>query len=168
MRDFAAVDLETANEQPSSVCSVGVVIVRDGEIVDSFYSLIHPAPEYYQWFCQQVHGLGGRPGEDAEGLCGLCCNGPPCRMSEGVQIIQLYLSLDISNIFIMCQPIRCNHNGMNCFLCASHGLKHIPFTNEFLSIIRTDGEVLLQSYLHHLVRSNILLLGFARPRSLFP
>ena len=34
MRDFAAIDFETANEQPSSVCSVGVVIVRDGEIVD--------------------------------------------------------------------------------------------------------------------------------------
>lgn len=60
MRDFAAIDFETANEQPSSVCSVGVVIVRDGEIVDSFYSLIHPEPEYYQWFCQQVHGLGRR------------------------------------------------------------------------------------------------------------
>ena len=41
MRDFAAIDFETANEEPSSVCSVGVVIVREGEIVDSFYSLIH-------------------------------------------------------------------------------------------------------------------------------
>ena len=58
MKDFAAIDFETANEQPSSVCSVGVVIVRDGRIVDSFYSLIHPEPEYYQWFCQEVHGLG--------------------------------------------------------------------------------------------------------------
>lgn len=57
MTDFAAIDFETANEQRSSVCSVGVVIVRGGEIVDSFYSLIHPEPEYYQWFCQQVHGL---------------------------------------------------------------------------------------------------------------
>ena len=44
MTDFAAIDFETANEQPSSVCSVGGVIVRDGEIVDSFYSLIHPEP----------------------------------------------------------------------------------------------------------------------------
>ncbi len=57
MTDFAAIDFETANEQPSSVCSVGVVIVRGGEIADSFYSLIHPVPEYYQWFCQRVHGL---------------------------------------------------------------------------------------------------------------
>ena len=57
MKDFAAIDFETANECPSSVCSVGVVIVRDGEIVDRFYSLIHPEPEYYQWFCMRVHGL---------------------------------------------------------------------------------------------------------------
>ena len=57
MKDFAAIDFETANEQPSSVCSVGVVIVRGGQIVDSFYSLIHPEPEYYQRFCQEVHGL---------------------------------------------------------------------------------------------------------------
>ena len=65
MKDFAAIDLETANECPSSVCSVGVVIVRDGQVVDSFYSLIHPEPEYYQWFCQQVHGLSEEDTDDA-------------------------------------------------------------------------------------------------------
>ncbi len=58
MTDFAAIDFETANECPSSVCSVGVVTVRGGEIADRFYSLIHPEPEYYQWFCRRVHGLG--------------------------------------------------------------------------------------------------------------
>ena len=65
MTDFAAIDFETANEQPSSVCSVGVVIVRGGEIVDSFYSLIPAEPEYYQWFCMQVHGLCPDDTEDA-------------------------------------------------------------------------------------------------------
>ena len=40
MRDFAAIDFETANNERTSICSVGVVIVRDGEIVDTFYSLI--------------------------------------------------------------------------------------------------------------------------------
>lgn len=64
MTDFAAIDFETANEQPTSVCSVGVVIVRGGEVTDSFYSLIRPEPDYYQWFCSQVHGLGP---EDTEG-----------------------------------------------------------------------------------------------------
>ena len=46
MRDFAAIDFETANYERTSVCSVGVVIVRDGQIVDTFYSLIPPEPNY--------------------------------------------------------------------------------------------------------------------------
>ena len=57
MRDFAAIDFETANNERSSVCSVGVVIVKNGEIVDSFYSLIQPEPNYYNYWCSQVHGL---------------------------------------------------------------------------------------------------------------
>ena len=30
MKDFVAIDFETANGRRSSICSVGVVIVRDG------------------------------------------------------------------------------------------------------------------------------------------
>lgn len=66
MTDFAAIDFETANEQPSSVCSVGVVIVRGGLVTDSFYSLIRPEPDYYQWFCRRVHGLGPEDTESAQ------------------------------------------------------------------------------------------------------
>ena len=44
MKNFAAIDFETANEQRTSVCSVGIVIVREGEIVDTYYSLIRPEP----------------------------------------------------------------------------------------------------------------------------
>ena len=65
MKNFAAIDFETANECASSVCSVGVVIVKDGQIVDRYYSLIHPEPEYYTWFCREVHGLGQEDTEDA-------------------------------------------------------------------------------------------------------
>ena len=57
MKNFAAIDFETANECRSSVCSVGVVVVREGEIVERFYSLIRPIPEYYRYFCSKVHGL---------------------------------------------------------------------------------------------------------------
>jgi len=64
MQDFAAIDFETANYEPTSVCSVGIVIVRGGEIVDSFYSLIQPEPNYYQRRCVEVHGLTN---EDTDG-----------------------------------------------------------------------------------------------------
>lgn len=57
MRDFAAIDFETANGQRSSVCSVGIVIVRDGAIDDSFYSLIRPTPNYYLSVNTSIHGL---------------------------------------------------------------------------------------------------------------
>ena len=35
MKDFAAIDFETANNKRSYVCSVGIVIVRNREIIDS-------------------------------------------------------------------------------------------------------------------------------------
>ena len=65
MKDFAAIDFETANYNRSSVCSVGIVIVRDGEIIDSFYSLIQPEPNYYNYQCSRVHGLCQEDTEDA-------------------------------------------------------------------------------------------------------
>ena len=65
MKNFAAIDFETANNECSSVCSVGIVIVRDGEIVDSFYSLIQPEPNYYNYFCTRVHGLCCQDTDDA-------------------------------------------------------------------------------------------------------
>ena len=65
MRDFAAIDFETANFERCSVCSVGVVIVRNGEIDDTFYSLIHPEPNYFNRICTNVHGLTRQDTEDA-------------------------------------------------------------------------------------------------------
>ena len=57
MKDFAAIDFETANGLRSSVCAVGIVVVRGGEVVDKFYSLIQPAPNYYTYWTTEVHGL---------------------------------------------------------------------------------------------------------------
>jgi DNA polymerase-3 subunit epsilon len=65
IRDFITIDFETANQQPSSVCSVGVVMVRNGQIVDTFYSLIQPEPNYYSYFCQRVHGITQSDTDDA-------------------------------------------------------------------------------------------------------
>lgn len=65
MTDFAAIDFETANNERTSVCSVGIVIVRRGAITDSFYSLIQPEPNYYSYFCSRVHGLSHADTDDA-------------------------------------------------------------------------------------------------------
>lgn len=65
MQDFAAIDFETANYEPTSVCSVGVVIVRNGRFFKKFYSLIKPEPNYYNYRCRCVHGLGNNDTDDA-------------------------------------------------------------------------------------------------------
>ena len=57
MRDFAAIDFETANNARTSVCSVGVVIVRDGQIVSREYRLIRPYPNYSLHWNTAIHGL---------------------------------------------------------------------------------------------------------------
>ena len=57
MKDFAAIDFETANSQMCSVCSVGVVIVREGVIMERIYELIKPEPEWYGYWNTRVHGL---------------------------------------------------------------------------------------------------------------
>ena len=57
MLDFAAIDFETANEKRTSICSIGIVIVRNGKVVDKIYHLVKPTPNYYTYFCQKVHGM---------------------------------------------------------------------------------------------------------------
>ena len=57
LKDFASIDFEIANVNRSSVCSVGIAIVKDEKIVDTFYSLIKPQPNYYYWKFTEIHGL---------------------------------------------------------------------------------------------------------------
>ncbi|MCQ2282059.1 MAG: 3'-5' exoribonuclease [Bacteroidales bacterium] len=65
MQNFAAIDFEGANRNYTSACSVGVVVVRNGAIVHTFYSLIHPEPNYYEWYNTKVHGLRKKDTQDA-------------------------------------------------------------------------------------------------------
>lgn len=66
MLNFAAIDFETANRHSSSVCSVGIVVVRDGMITDRIYRLIHPAPNYYHPANISVHGLTKEDTDNAD------------------------------------------------------------------------------------------------------
>jgi len=57
MKDFVCIDFETANSEKSSVCSVGIVVVKNGVVVDKFYSLIQPEPNFYSYYNTKCHGL---------------------------------------------------------------------------------------------------------------
>ena len=66
MNSFVAIDVETANREPSSICAVGAVKVVDGVLTDRFYELVKPEPEYYiRYFTEQVHGIDRAMTEEA-------------------------------------------------------------------------------------------------------
>jgi len=57
--DFTAIDFETANSSPASACSVGLVRVRDGEVVAQTGWLIRPPAghdEFNEWNVR-IHGI---------------------------------------------------------------------------------------------------------------
>ncbi|TFD57287.1 DNA polymerase III subunit epsilon [Cryobacterium suzukii] len=59
MLNFTAIDFETANSSGASACSVGMVKVRHGVVVDSAYWLIAPPPghdEFSEWNTR-IHGI---------------------------------------------------------------------------------------------------------------
>lgn len=57
MERFAAIDFETANGKRSSICSIGIAIVEDNQVVDSIYTLVRPYPHFYTRFTTAVHGI---------------------------------------------------------------------------------------------------------------
>lgn len=65
MKDFVAIDFETANHHRTSICSVGIAIVRDGIVTDKFYRLIKPYPNYYSFWATECHGLSAQDTVDA-------------------------------------------------------------------------------------------------------
>jgi len=61
---YVAIDFETANNELISACSVGLAKMEDGQLVDSYYTLINPASPYFSPMNISIHGI--RP-EEVEG-----------------------------------------------------------------------------------------------------
>ena len=62
--NFTAVDFETSAWRRASACAVGAVQVREGKIVDSFYTLLKP-PDYPYWNYVDTHNITRAMVEDA-------------------------------------------------------------------------------------------------------
>jgi DNA polymerase-3 subunit epsilon len=67
LRNFTAIDFETANRNRASICSVGLVKVRKGTIADTFHSLIRPTAKLaiFNYYNVRVHGITGEDVMDA-------------------------------------------------------------------------------------------------------
>ncbi len=57
--DFTAIDFETANGSSASACSVGLVKVRDGKVVERDSWLIQPPPghDHFVEWNTRIHGI---------------------------------------------------------------------------------------------------------------
>lgn len=92
MLDFAAIDFETANGNPCSVCSVGIVVVKDGKITDRFYRLIHPVPNYYSPSNVRVHGLTREDTDNADTFPEVWAEAVP--LIEGLPLVAHFSRFD--------------------------------------------------------------------------
>lgn len=54
--NFVALDVETANSDPSSICQIGVAVFKDGELIESWGSLINPRT-YFAFMNSEIHGI---------------------------------------------------------------------------------------------------------------
>ena len=57
MDDFVAIDFETANSNRDSACSVGLVVVREGIVAETYASLIRPPMLDFNPMCVKKHGI---------------------------------------------------------------------------------------------------------------
>lgn len=55
--DFVSIDFETANFKRQSVCSIGLAVVENFEIVKTINRLIKPTPNYFESINMSIHGI---------------------------------------------------------------------------------------------------------------
>jgi DNA polymerase-3 subunit epsilon len=109
MTDFAAIDFETANEDHSSVCSVGIVIVRNSKVSETFYSLIRPVPNFYlARFTNEIHGISASDTDTARPFPEVWAEIVP--KIEGLPLVAHYSKFDedclksVHNVYSMDYP----------------------------------------------------------------
>lgn len=54
---YVAIDFEKMDTMPFSVCSVGVAVIENDKVTDTFYSLVCPPTKSENYYCVKTHGL---------------------------------------------------------------------------------------------------------------
>ena len=62
IKDFIAIDFETANSSRSSVCEIGLSFVEEGKITKTLSRKVKPKDNQYDYFNIQVHGITSNSG----------------------------------------------------------------------------------------------------------
>ncbi len=67
--NFIAIDFETATSKMSSVCEIGICVVRNGEVAETRSWLVRPEDNFYQYWNIKIHGIRPQDTEDAPDFC---------------------------------------------------------------------------------------------------
>jgi DNA polymerase-3 subunit epsilon len=54
---FVSIDFEHATSIKGTVCSVGIVVFENGEVIDEFYSLVKPPNNEYNQYTILKHNI---------------------------------------------------------------------------------------------------------------
>lgn len=55
--NFTAIDFETANPSPNSICQIGLVRIEGGEVTHRIDQLVQPPNNEYNFYNTRVHGI---------------------------------------------------------------------------------------------------------------
>ncbi|MDR2936076.1 MAG: 3'-5' exonuclease [Rikenellaceae bacterium] len=125
MQDFAAIDFETANYRPTSICSVGLVIARGGEIVEREHRLIRPTPNYYiRRFSEEIHGIFYADTLDAPAFPEVWAQLSP--LMEGLPLVAHNKNFDESVLKATCDNYGLNYPGYEFYCTLSAARRHFP------------------------------------------
>ena len=81
---FNAIDVETANADPSSICQIGIVFIRSGKIMRSLSILVNPEVRFNA-FNVRLHGISEDTVRDSKTLPQIQAN--LRRLIEGLPLV---------------------------------------------------------------------------------
>ena len=106
MNSIIAIDFETANPKRVSACAVGGCVIKDGEITETFSSLLLPPTDYFAPINIGIHGITPEMVKDAPTFADLF---PKYRNRIENRTIIAYSKFDLSVIKNLFQ-----HYGFEC------------------------------------------------------
>lgn len=93
--NFTAIDFETANRHRKSACSLGLVVVRDGIIVETKHWLIKPEPFVVDYYNHRVHGISSEMVADKPNFKELWSEVGPYLINERIVAHNASFDLDV-------------------------------------------------------------------------
>ena len=106
MNSIIAIDFETANPKRVSACAVGGCVIKDGEIIETFSTLLSPPTDYFAPINIGIHGITPEMVKDAPTFADLF---PKYREQVENRTIISYSKFDLSVIKNLFQ-----HYGFEC------------------------------------------------------